>query len=194
MKYLELSEESLKSETDALWAKAADFRPDAALFVAKGAFYIGRSAAEYFSAPLFEVTAAREKGGFKESMAPILRLMPKFLKRFLRNLEISSGIHKKAAARNVRIENEKIYGYKKILLVDDSVDTGATMLSVLEYFKGKGPEIRTAALNVMSSSEENIKTDYYLFKDTMISGPWSGDSPENRRFIKDYYAWKKQNG
>ncbi len=195
MKYMELSKENLEFETKKLWKKTEEsFAPDAVLFVAKGAFYIGRSASDYFRAPLFEVTASRKKGAIKKAAAPLLRFMPKFMKRFLRNLEAVSGIHKKASGRNVKIENEKIYSSGKILLVDDSADTGATLLSVLELFKGKPAEVKTAVLNVMSASRENIAADYYLFEDTMISGPWSGDSPENPEFLKDYERWKESYG
>ena len=80
---------------------------------------------------------------------------------------------------------------KRILLVDDSVDTGNTIKKcenkLSEIFPSS--DIVTASYNTMSTSI--IYPDYYLYKDTMIRGPWSSDSKKSRQYIKKYNEWKK---
>ena len=195
MKYLELSKENLENETKALFEMVKkEFTPDAVLFIAKGGFYLGVYAGKYFSVPIYEAVADRSAGGLKEKLSALLQILPKKIKIVLRTLEISSGIHKKISNRNITIKNKDVFTHKRILFIDDSVDTGSTLISVIKQFKDKNIQVKTAALNVMSDSLNNIKTDYFLYKNTMICGPWSVDSIENPGFLKDYFEWKNLNG
>lgn len=195
MKYTELSKENLSAEIKPLLEKISeDFTPQAILFAAKGGFYLGQQASKYFCVPMFEAHAERTGGKIKKILAPVIRIIPKKLKIFLRKTELSSNIHKKSTVRNIYINNPDIFSYKKILFIDDSVDTGATALAIIEKFKNKNITIKTAALNIMTDSLKNIKTDYYVYQDTMVCGPWSSDSKENNIFLQDYYNWKKSNG
>ena len=195
MKYSELLKENLETEIKPLLEKISkDFSPEAVLFAAKGGFYLGQQASRYFCVPMFEAHAERKGGKIKKILAPIIKIIPKKLKIFLRKIEVLSNIHKNSTVRNIYINNPAIFSYKKILFIDDSIDTGATALAVIKNFKDKNIIIKTAALNIMTDSLKNIKTDYYIHNDTMICGPWSSDSHENKIFLQDYYNWKKSNG
>ena len=75
---------------------------------------------------------------------------------------------------------------KKILIIDDSVDTGASMLSVYNAVRDAFPasEIYTYALNVFTESEKLIKIDFFTIRDSIIRTPMSKDSQEHGEFLK----------
>ena len=75
---------------------------------------------------------------------------------------------------------------RKILIIDDSVDTGASMLSVYNKVRETFPasEIYTYALNVFTESEQLIKIDFFTIRDSIIRTPMSKDSHEHCEFLK----------
>lgn len=194
MKYLELSEKNVRNESLKLAKKVEnEFTPEIVIFVAKGSFYIGDEISKYFNVPLIEVKAVREKNRLKELVSPILKLIPKKLKQYLREIEIKSNTHKKVNKRNVEIEKRyltELLKYKKVLLVDDSIDTGNTIVEILNYLKGYNLEIKVAGLNVFDMSKEIIKIDFYNYENILLNGPWSKDSKYYRKFMEDYRNWK----
>ncbi|WP_308009132.1 phosphoribosyltransferase [uncultured Fusobacterium sp.] len=194
MNYLELSETDVRKESRKLAKKIEkDFNPEVVIFIAKGSYYIGDELSKYFNVSLLEIHAAREKNKLKKIISPMLKLIPKNIKKRLRELEIISGIHNKKNIRNVymkeKLEN-KLQNYKKVLLVDDSVDSGNTILAILNYLKKYNLEIKIAALNVFNVSKEVVTINYFNYEDIMLNGPWSNDSKYNSSFLKDYMKWK----
>lgn len=195
MNYLELSEKNVRDESLKLAKKIeSKFKPEIVIFVAKGSFYIGDEISKYFNVPLIEIKAVREKNKLKEIVSPILKLIPKKIKYILRELEINSNTHKKSSKRNVQLEEKykvELLKYKKVLLVDDSIDTGNTIIEILNYLKNYDLEIKTAGLNVFEMSKENIEIDFNIYEDTLLNGPWSKDSKYYSKFMEDYTKWKE---
>ena len=194
MKYLELSEKNVRDESLELAKKIEkEFTPEIVVFVARGSFYIGDEISKYFNVPLIEIRAMREKNKLKELVSPILKLIPRKIKQILREIEINSNTHKKVGKRNVEMEErylKELLKYKKVLLVDDSIDTGNTIVEILNYLKKYGLEIKTAGLNVFEMSKEIIKIDFYNCENTLLNGPWSKDSEYYGQFMEDYKKWK----
>jgi len=72
---------------------------------------------------------------------------------------------------------DELYESKKILIVDDSVDSGSTLKSCMEYICTKVPEtaeIRTASINVTFKYPE-ITPTYSLYNRTIVRYPWAND-------------------
>lgn len=195
MNYLELSEKSTREESRKLAQKIENsFTPEIVIFVAKGAYYIGDEIAKYFNVPLIEVKAERQKGNLKKIIAPLLKIIPSSIKKVLREFEVKSNTHNKNSERKVTFEEKdlkELLKYERVLLVDDSIDTGNTIKQIVDYLKKYELEIRVAGINIFSMSEEIIKIDYYNYKDTLLNGPWSNDSKYYKRFIDDYKKYKE---
>ena len=60
---------------------------------------------------------------------------------------------------------------KKILLVEDMIETGRSLLEAKHYLEKKGAKVKTACLYTMPQSE--IKPDYFLKQIEIIpTFPW----------------------
>ena len=196
MDFLELSIKSLENENEKLYELInKEYNYDCVIFVARGSYLIGKYLADKNNVPLIEIFAKRKGGKIKKLLRPFLQLIPNNFKRKLREKEFNSNIHEKKIDRNVYYDEKKwnaVKEKKNILIVDDSVDTGYTIKSVkekvCEYFKDS--QIKVAALNCFEKSKKIVTTDYYLYTDTMIKGPWSNDSKENKTYLKMYDEWK----
>jgi len=195
--YIELSGKDVERDSLILANMAAESwgRPDAVVFVARGAFKIGHTMAQHFQVPLLEIQASRKSGKIKTLISPFLFLIPAGIKKKLRSAEVGSDYHKRNADRDVRFNRaawDELPNINRILLTDDSVDTGNTVLAakkaLQEFFPGA--EIKIAALNYFSFSQ--IRPDFFLRTDTMLNGPWSRDSEENKQFAKEYLHAKKE--
>lgn len=170
--------------------------PDVIVFIAKGGYLIGKLAAEYFDIPLLEIKAQRSGGVIKNFLAPLIKYIPSKIKRYLRDRELSLGIHAKKTDRNILFYDRQIpkqHNWGKIFLVDDSIDTGYTIKACSDYLKKKFPHaiVYVGGLNVWQQSTSIIQTDCALMYDTAIQGPWSVDSAEYRKYISLYEAWVK---
>lgn len=175
------------------------FQPDLIVFIAKGGFLVGKAFAEVFQVPLVEITLERSGGKIKKNIAPIFRILPNQIRFWMIDLEMNMGIHQKLNERRVIVSDrlklmaDKKDNYKKILIVDDSIDTGETAFKAKETIKSIFPEadIRFASISVIRFSEERFHADYFLFKDSIIYTATSKDSEEYEKFLKVYNEWKK---
>lgn len=196
MNYIELSIKSSEEESKKLAENiSTTFKPDIVVFIAKGSFIIGYVISKYFNVPLIEIFAVRKGGKIKSIISPIFKYIPKGVKQILRKREMESGIHNKNKDRKVFMDSryEKLLdNASNILIVDDSVDTGNTALEVYEYVANiaNKDNIKFAALNYFDESKDVFKVDYSLYINHMLSGPWSIDSKEHKRFIRMYQEWK----
>ena len=193
MNYIELSSENAEKDTLRLAEMiSGSYSPDAVVFVSKGAYKIGAELGKYFDVPVLEIFAERKMNALKQLCSPFLRLIPSKLKHKLRSMEVSGNSHKKNSERKVHWgkipQNAENADFRRILLADDSCDTGSTFVQCAEEIKKRYPsaEIKTAALNVFSDSENIIHTDFCIYRDCLISGPWSNDSAEHKDFLKGY--------
>lgn len=197
MNYQDVSIKKLASLNKDLFDKVyKKYKYDCVIFIAKGSYLIGKGLADFVDVPLLEIYATRKGGKLKKLLRPILTIMPEKLKIVLRKREMNSDVHSKNSDRDVSYEKEvwsKYLKCKKILIVDDSIDTGYSALLVKEAVEDffKNAQVKVASLNYFTKAKKVFVPDFYLFKDTMLKGPWSNDSKENKKFIKLYNNWKE---
>lgn len=170
-----------------------EYQPDLVIYLAKGAYLIGKSMSDVFGVPLIAIGSTREGNKLKERLASLLGLLPRWLCNFLRRLELESNVHGHKKERHIEFLDDvaslsRRTNNLKILVVDDSVDTGSSILAAQELIKSKFSNvlIRIAVLNVMSQSKENVEVDYYLYTDKILRTPMSKDSREYRKFLEMY--------
>lgn len=171
-------------------AEQIETPPDAVVFVGRGGYLIGDTLAKQFHTPLLEIRASRYGGTFKKRIAWILKKLPLGLKIFLRNIEMKSKVHQKYAKRKIITSSclTSQQNFSRLLLVDDSVDTGHTILACKNELLRLFPDaqIEIASFAVWKASESLVSVDYHLFDDLIISFPWSSDSKEYGDFIALY--------
>lgn len=194
MKYLELSIENVKENSKKLYKKIIkNYDYDLVIFIAKGSYLIGQELATLNNADLLEIFATREGGKLKKLIKPLFKIIPKKILIKLREKEMKSDFHEQKSDRKVSFDKEiysKYKNKKNILLVDDSIDSGNSIILTKEEIQNFFPKanIKVAVFNVMKKA--TIKADYTLYKDMMICGPWSNDSKENSKHTKMYNEWK----
>lgn len=195
MKYREYSLASLRAASLQLASKLAPWQPDLVVFIARGGLPIGQAISASCGCPLVGVRAEREGGRLKEHLTPLLRRIPKRLRTHLRELELRSGVHRRHTARRIAFL-QPLPEAGRVLIVDDSVDTGASMQQVRDAVAARLPqaELRTVALNVFSASRAVIQTDACLHHDTILSTPASADSAEHASFLALWQAYEKTLG
>lgn len=196
MKYIELSIKNVEEKTQELFDNISkEYDYDMVVFIAKGSYLIGKTFSDLKNVPLLEIYASRKGGKLKKILKYVVKFIPKKILIKLREKEMKSDYHEKNNQRKVTF-NEKKYellkNKKRILLVDDSIDSGnsikLTYDTLKKYFVNS--EIKIAVFNLMNKS--TIKSDFCLYHDTMISGPWSNDSKEYDQHLKLYKNWKEE--
>jgi hypoxanthine phosphoribosyltransferase len=194
VEYLELSLENIRNYSRQI-AKSVESwgKPDLVIFVASGGYLIGNELACYFQTPLLKICATRKAHLFKKILSPFLKVLHSKMKMALRKWEFQSDYHVVYAERIVSFDRDiwkKYRNSQKILVVDDSVDTGNTMRAVKEavsfFFINEDKKIKCVALNYFRKCLPDTKPDFYLWADTSLSGPWSNDSKENKFFLAEY--------
>lgn len=142
--------------------------------------------------PLVGVKAERKGNKVKDLIMPLIVKLPNFVLNILRKIELKTNIHDKYTERNIVLFEElnsvDKNSIKNILIVDDSVDTGYTMKLVVDKINEvfEDVNVKTAAINVWKKSGNIIKTNFYLYEDTIIRTPMSKDSKEYKIFLKIY--------
>lgn len=191
MKCLTLSMENVKKDCFKLVGEIekTNFKPDCVIYIKSGGYLVGKELADYFNIQLTGIRISREGNRIKLKLSFLLKKLPQFVRVALRILEFKSGIHKRKSTRFVtEVDNNLITG-KNVLLVDDSIDTGNTIIAAIDFLKksyGNNINMKVAGLNKFRLSEELVNTDYYVHEDSLIICPWSKDSKEYGEFTKVY--------
>lgn len=177
MRVITLDEALLRQHCKVLQEQIeAVYHPDLIIGIATG----GVKVAEYMfgDVPHITVTCRRPSTKTKENaegVMCIVRCLPVSVRNFMRMVEaFIMRIRKKEQVLSVEFLEEAMPEAKRVLVVDDAVDSGRTLKSVLEALNG-GPEVRSATITITTSSPY-VAPDYYLYNDkTLIRFPWSKD-------------------
>lgn len=184
------------------WAEEIrqSFVPDAVVFVAKSGFLFAEAMAEELRVPMADISASRPGNDSKDRIAQILPKMPRFLLALALSSKAQISYNQENSQRNVQVSGRLRdlcdKNPKRILVVDDSIDTGWTVLKVKEELARMLPdaEIRIAGYCVLTSSEDMVQADYFRYKNRIVVTATSRYSSEYREFLDDYEKWKGQFG
>lgn len=171
---------------------SSDFQPDLIIGILTGGGYVGRKIHEHLTQNqkicYTEIKIQREgtsKKG-KGFLKLILKYSPTFLLNWMRIIE-SIMLEKKSKKNNPKREGKIILpptidsflkqGNKNILLVDDAIDSGATLNLIKEhiYKNYQNSNIKIAVITI-TTKNPIISADYYIYNNrTLIRFPWSND-------------------
>lgn len=147
-------------------------------------------------ANLWDIQHTRVKGlrsskpnKLKNHLRPIIAKLPDNLKWYLRGREISRAerhFHSKKSRFTSTLNTDAVEGHKfssmdscprAILIVDDAVDSGLTLLRVRKMVENTFPKsnIYTACFTT-TFRDALVKPDIVLFERTLLRGPWSLDN------------------
>ncbi|MBR4325268.1 MAG: hypothetical protein IKP73_07075 [Bacteroidales bacterium] len=172
------------------------YKPDVVIGVLTGGGYVGKELMKNFLIPQTTYTEVRvqrsstaKKGnGFVHK---VLQILPYFVLDWLRMAEMSYGSLKAKKNNpkregNVQLSDEVDALLKKeakqILLVDDAIDTGATLKLIKDTLSERYPlsTIKIAVITV-TSNQTFIDADFCLYHDrTLIRFPWSNDVKQKK--------------
>ena len=180
-----------------LWAQsiADSYHPDLVVFLAKSGFLFAQPMAEEFGCPMVDIAVSRPDNGAKDAIREKTPWAPKWLLALALSSKAGYMKHERDGEREMqagkRLENLALSDFKNILIVDDSVDTGWSMLRVQKYLAEVAPEsdIRIASYCVIDMSKERVHVDYSRFHNTIAMTATSRFSPEHDGFLRAYEEW-----
>lgn len=163
--------------------KKEEFYPDIIIGVKSGGAELAKLFHKHFNDskcqlgfchPLRKVTDKKKK-----KLAHHIKRLPVPFLNLLRIMEAKIMFKKKSRKDFIDLKlPDNINSYNKILVVDDAVDSGATLKYVLNGIKTANPTAitRFAAITVTSRHPASMP-DYYIFNnETLVRFPWSIDA------------------
>lgn len=142
------------------------------------------------SAPLMIVKRQRPGTGAKKkfgSLKKIISILPTFIQDALRVVESRIAEHRFENNRHLPRKKNTVEiltpavrlpqdGVRSILIIDDAVDSGATLEDVKNHVANMfpGSQIHTAALTV-THRNPLIRPDYVLHQHAIVKCPWALD-------------------
>ncbi len=166
----------LASEVD-----ASGFRPSLIIGIRSGGEYVAREMAGKWPGAVLEfVSMQRPSTSGKKKYEKLLSTLPLWILDLIRIAEswLLSLRKPRGMEKVCLLPTLEYVGKRNVLVVDDAVDSGATMLAVVDAIRSHGGDIdlRTAAITVTTRAPE-IEPDFALFRNrTLIRFPWSMDA------------------
>ena len=162
---------------------ATGYVPDLVVGVATGGMYVSQHIMS--TLPHAVMVCRRPSTVSKEEnikLINIVNYLPLWCRNILRIMEslvLRNIISKELPSVNTDIRDESMRaGSCRILVVDDAVDSGITLKTVVEAVSELAPhaEIRTATITV-TIPRPVLMPDYYIYNNgTLIRFPWSKDA------------------
>ena len=175
------------------------YRPDIIIFIAKSGFLMAKPMAEYFHCEMADVTVKRPGDEKKDLIRKIFHYVPKFLLFAVLKSKFMYSFNDKHTERifipGMKFQRINLRDYKRILIVDDSADTGLSLLKAKQEIQRLAPdsEIKIFCYCVISLSEKRIDVDYFKYRDTIVISGTSRYSPEHEAFLDELERWKNEN-
>ena len=182
-----------------LWAKkiAKDFAPDLVVFPAKSGFLFAEPIAKELNVPLVDVIATRPGNDMKDDIRKRVPWVPQWLLALALSSKAMYGYNEENSERNVsstqKFDTIDWGNVERVLLIDDSVDTGWSILAVKGLLEEVAPasEVRIASYCVVDVSEKRVAVDWWRYRNAIVLTATSRYSPEHEQFLEDYKNWRQ---
>lgn len=167
--------------------KASGFNPDLIIGIKTGGSYVADAIAPFFPiAQKADVAIRRKSTASKKQPAiqAMVKLLPVCILNCLRILESLITRHRRHATRegsvslSAEADSFLTIGQRHVLIVDDAIDSGATIRKVTDSLSAKYPHctFRIAVITV-TTPNPIAKADFYLYNNnTLIRFPWAIDA------------------
>ena len=169
----------------------ADYDPDVIIGVLNGGGYVGRQIVQVSpkETTYVEVKIQRDGTTKKEKglIHRILQSLPYGVLNILRILE-SIVLEYKSKKNNTKRKGtiklpDNVVSFlsdgenKKVLLVDDAIDSGATLLLIKQYLMSKfeNIDVKIAVITITTKLPLLVADYYRYYNRTLIRFPWSND-------------------
>ncbi|MDQ7084908.1 MAG: phosphoribosyltransferase family protein [Sulfurovum sp.] len=194
MKVLTLSQEMLEFHAKELYLaiEKDNFHADIIIGVATGGVYVSRPIhtllkQSSWQGQYHEITLSRASSKVKKTfrLKMLLRYLPYALLNLLRVVESTLFERLKPKIYSPHKEKQSILSSslivqikeaQSILLIDDAIDTGATLLAIKNVIQSINVEIQTKiAVLTVTHKAPYIQADYSLFDRVLLRCPWAED-------------------
>ena len=183
-----------------IWAKeiAETYIPDLIIFIAKSGFLFAKPMADYYGCELLDIMVSRPSNTRADVIKKIIPKLPRIVLAKYLAFKVGRKKYDKNSIRYLNIPDKlkkcETKNYQKILVVDDSVDTGWSLKVVIDYLDSKGLEgkYKIASYCVLSRAFQRTKVDFYRYLDAIIITGTSRYSGEYSNFLNSYEKWKNK--
>lgn len=157
--------------------EASGFQPDAVIAIPRAGLWIQDTAwSDYNKYPVELIRPS--KGKIKKIVSAVIKRLPLSLRDRIRIWEARKLVKRKDHMTTTGIVLPKLPdNVGKILVIDDAVDSGATLKAIVEKINAEYPnaDIRSAVITV-TYPLAIYKPDYCIYNNsTLIRTPWSID-------------------
>ena len=183
MKVTTLHKEDFETQCKILFSKIGG-KPDVVVGILNGGGFVleeyKKTASPNIELATVKLQRDSTKGIKRKSLLQkFLKASPNTLLDGLRLMENRRNLNRKQkeiqSDLDIKIK-AKPEAVNTILILDDALDSGATIKSVMQSLQKQflNSEIETAVIS-WTNSKSIIAPDYYLFKNTLVRFPWSLD-------------------
>ena len=166
---------------------------DLVIGVPNGALLVADVVASSLGVPRRFITVRRKGSAIKQRLARhgwIKRLAAAWYQIPVLRFPLYLAMQRMSAlADDAPPEDLSLAGFSRILIVDDSLETGQSLARVLEIVRAQAPqaEVSSAVISVgqaVPEAQRHVHPDYFI-SPLMQHFPWSSNSPE----YEAYQAW-----
>lgn len=158
-------------------ANARGFKADVFVYLETGARMMADAACRHSGIGAIPLRIQRPGGEAKGRLAGMLAKLPRWATNSLRRFEALLLWRGMRCDRTIGDAPEVNLSGRRVLILDDAVDTGTSVQIARQWSVGRGAmEVRVAALTVTTRMAD-AEVDFVLYRQ-MCRFPWSADSRE----------------
>lgn len=173
--------------------RRSGYKPEHILYIERAGLLVGFEIADFFQCGISGITSRRSGSSIKSKFKRILRHLPRVITHFLRQFELNSNIHGIHKERNVFCEYQFPPKDKKLLIVDDAIDTGYSLAAIRNFLETHGYDKNSIKIAVLTTTGAApvLHADFSLLDQVTCAFPWSYDS---RQYEETWEIYRNKKG